>query len=705
MESFVATDDGGNFTLDGKPWFYHGATYFGRRPGTCGADWMTEHFEHNLQFMDRDFASMRELGLTAMGLFVPGRSFWDGLEPKQRMFDRLHTVLDKAGDAGIRTVLFGARGMSREAWCKAHGVDPEAESWHPAVNPEGLNYTVDAASGFISHFADRPEVIGYLVGVGRLFRYKFTVPPVGAAWAEWLEERFDGDFGRAAELLAVDADERDWADIRMPVAMEPYFNEDNPRSFEFALMQQVLCRRATARLIERLREVAPNQLLMEAMEGCCFSTGHLTTMVPEMVTADALWIECYHWEGLRSQHLLDEGELRWMREPAADKPSVDIINAAGYVQMLTRWMERSGKPMIICHGVDIGEERRGVRSEEDQLLMLDRYNTFFQSSGGHAINYWCWSDDELSKTFTRHSGVEYGPDTPAEEKPYQQAGETMGVVRYDGSERPVAARIRACSRSSRGKPRVEKTHEALVLFPCPIFQSLHRYRSNLTGFAIMTSLARIGIFADVAFTSAGENIVTVETLRPYRLVIIGAPEYTRDHPEVPSVLLDYTRQGGTVMFASGEPGVLEDPYLKSRDVPELRELTGCAELLGRQACPKLEGIRSENSSFPVESTPSWELDMDEEAFLTRVEPIQDAEVLATAGDVPLLYRHGVGEGTAYVFTWNLDVLLYKGDQIDYKGGHWDWLWQGLADEVRLSQDARDPMTATIREMTFTDWEE
>lgn len=700
MDSFIATDDAGNFTINGEPWFFHGATYFGRRPGTCGADWMTEHFEHNLQFMDRDFARMRELGLTAMGLFVPGRSFWDGLEPKQEMFDRLHTVLDKAGEAGIRTALFGARGMPREAWCEAHGVDPEAESWHPAVNPDGLDYTVDAASRFISHFADRPEVIGYLVGVGRLFRYKFTVPPVRGAWAEWLEDRFEGDFGRAAELLDLEADEQDWADVRMPVEMEPYFNEDNPRSFEFALMQQVLCRRATAQLIDRLREVAPNQLLMEAMEGCCFSTGHLTTMVPEMVTGDALWIECYHWEGLRSYHLLDEEELRWMRELVAGKPSVDIINAAGYVQMLTRWMERSGRPMIICHGVDIGDEQRGVRSEEDQLLMLDRYNTFFQSSGGHAINYWCWSDDELSKTFTRLSGIEYGSDSPEDQKPYPQAGETMGVVRYDGSERPVAARIRARSRSSRGKPRVERPDEALVLFPSPMFQSLHRYRSNLTGFAILTSLARIGIFADVAFTSAGEEIVTVEQLEAYKAVIVGAPEYTRDHSEVPAVLLDYVRRGGTILFAVGDPDELEDPYLETRQVQELRALAGCAEVGGRKACEMLDDIRSEHVSFPAQTTPSWELDMDEEASLTRLVPAGDAEVLVTTGDAPLLYRHRIGDGAAYVFTWNLDVLLYKGSEIDYKGGQWDWLWQGLADEVGLSQDVRDPMAATVREMTF-----
>ena len=95
MMSFVGTDGRGNFTLDGKPFFLHAAVYFGRRPGTCGADWMGENFEHNLAFMDRDFATMNELGINTLGLFVPARFSFDGMEPKPERLAQLNTVLDK----------------------------------------------------------------------------------------------------------------------------------------------------------------------------------------------------------------------------------------------------------------------------------------------------------------------------------------------------------------------------------------------------------------------------------------------------------------------------------------------------------------------------------------------------------------------------------------------------------------------------------
>ena len=514
MPSFVTTDGRGNFTLDGRPYFLHAAVYFGRRPGTCGADWFGGNFGHNLAFMDRDFESMNALGINSLGLFVPARLSFDGLEPVPERLDQLHAVLDKMAAHELRAIVWANRGISKEAWCAAHGVSPDEAPWHPAVNPHAEDHIVDAAAAWRRHFADRPEIIGWDTGVGRFFRYAFTAEPLRAPWAAWLRERFGSDFARVHDLFGLGPEEATWEEVRTPVEMEPYFNEDNPRSFEFALMQQVLCRRASDRVVRRLRPVTPRQLVVEAMEGCCFSTGHLTTLVPEMVSADALWLECYHWEGLRSHHLVDEAGRRWMKEPVAEKPSADIINAAGYVQMLTRWMQRSGKAIIMCHGCDIGEKRRGVRSEADQALLLRRYNTFYHASGGHGIAYWCWSDDELSRTYTRPSGVEYDTLTPADQKKYSQAGETMGIVRYDGSLRPVTDHIRDLSQRLADRPRVQAPAEVLVLFPCPAFQSLHRYRSNVTGFGIFTSLARQGILAEAAMTSAGEELVRAETPVP-----------------------------------------------------------------------------------------------------------------------------------------------------------------------------------------------
>lgn len=697
MSKFVMTNDRGSFVLDGKPWFLHGATYFGRRPGTCGADWMGENFAHNAAFFDRDFASMRELGLNTISFFVPAREFFDGLEPVQERFDQLHALLDKVGEFGLRAILYARRALGREAWCAEHGGDPDEGLWHPAVNPVAEQYSIDGYKAFRQPFADRPAILGWATSVGRFFRYGFTAPPVRAAWAEWLRERFDGDFSRARELLALGPGEGAWDAVLMPTEMEPYFNEDNSRSFEFALMQQVLCCRSSARIIEAVRPAAPNHLIVHDVEGCCFSGGHLTALVPELLAADVLWHECYNWEGLRSFHFGD-GPPRWMKEPVAEKSAVNVICAAGYVQMLTRWCRRSGKPVIICHGVDIGEKRRGTYTEDDQRLLISRYNSFAVASGAHGINYWCWNDDELSKTYTRQFGVEFTVDTPKEKKDYSQAGETMGLVRYDGSQRPVCEDIRELSRRMEGQPADEPQRQVLVLFPCPMFQSLHRYRSNVAGFGILTSLARQAIKADVIMTSAGEELVTLDQLTPFRLVIVGASEYTRDHTEVPNLLARYVEGGGTLLLALAETDRLQDPYVKWRRAPALEKLSGAAGVLAREETPRLDGIASAHAAFDATATPSWEMEMDEPATFTRVEPVEGAEVLVRAGADPLLYRHRLGAGTVYVFTWNLDVLMFRGGEVDYPGGHWDWLWRGLAHELDIARDPDDPMARIVAEM-------
>jgi hypothetical protein len=635
-----------------------------------------ENFGHNLAFLDADLATMNRLGLNMLGLFTPARELFRGVEPNELLFAQLDDVLAKVKAAGLRMVLFALGGISQEAWCRARGVDAAPGLWNPAVNPEAEACRIASCAFVMKRYAEHPEVIGYPVGAGRFFRYGFDVPPVRPAWADWLKERFKGDIGHAAELLDCGSEEATWDQIRMPTEMEPYFNQDNPRSFEFALMQQTLTRASNERIVQALRAVCPRQLIIEAMEGCCFSTGHLTTMIPEQVSADAIWLESYHWEGLRSYHIQSADERRWMAEPVADKPSVDIGIHAGYVQMLTRWMRRSGKP-----------------------LMVDRFNTYFQASGGHGINYWCWSDDELSKTFTKQSGVEFTIDTAPEKRPFWQAGETMGQVRFDGSQRPVCDCIRARTAAANAKPVQTYQADTLVLFPSPQFQSLYRYRANLTGFALLTGLTRQGILAEVAMSSAGEVRIGLGSLAPYKLVVLGAAEYTRDHPQTPEVLERYARSGGTVLITLGYAGRLQDEYLRWRNVAALKRLAGAATAKARHECATLDDITGVHPSFDTAGLASWSLMMDRPAFFTKVKPVEGAELLVLAGGSPLLYRHRLDAGWVYVFAWDLDVLLYKGNTIDYRTAEWDFMWRGLAAEVGLRRDLENPMTAIVRQMS------
>ncbi len=220
----------------------------------------------------------------------------------------------------------------------------------------------------------------------------------------------------------------------------------------------------------------------------------------------------------------------------------------------------------------------------------------------------------------------------------------------------------------------------------------------MTGFGIFTSLARQGILAEAAMTSAGEELVRAETLSPYRLVVLGANEYVRDHPEVPALLVDYVEAGGTLLLPLGAPDRLEDPYARPQAAPALSKLAGCARLIGRDPANAISDVRSEHPAYDASATPAWELNTDEQPTLTRVEPVEGAEVLVRAGNAPLLYRHRLGTGTVYAFTWNLDVFVWRGAEVDYAGGNWDWLWRGLAAELGLRQDPDNEMTRTIEEM-------
>ncbi len=694
MKSFVGTDDCGNFILDGKPWPVHGATYFGRRPGTCGADWMTEHFEHNFAFLARDLDKMNDLGLNTLALFVPARLFFKEMQPVEMLFDRLEQVLDKVKTAGLRVILCGWGSFAKETWCRAQGVEPPEGLWHPAAEPLALEAQTAWGKAFRGRFADRPEIIGWPGGGGRFFRYAFDIAPVRPQWAQWLKRRFNGDFALVKELFDLPPEEDGWEKILMPQEMEPYFNQHNPRAFEFAVMQQVLVSGAAARLHEALKPVTPGHILFRIAEGCSFSVGLLTNLIPELVRADAIYVECYNWEGLRSYPVQTEAERKWMEEPAANKPAVKIINNAGYEQMLTRWIRRSGKPAVMCHGADIGEYRRGVPTDEDHARLLDRFNTYLWHSGAHGLSYWCWSDDEQSKTCTRAKGVEYTLDTKPEDRPYWQSGETMGLLNFGESERPACKAVRRWSEKIKGRASEQPPEEVLVLFPCPVFQSLYRYRANLTGFALLTSLARQGIFADVAMTSYGETIIKPEELSPYRLIILGVGEYLRDHPEVPDLLVRYVEAGGTLFLPVGRAGELQDPYLKWRANPALARLTAAKKSGRRVDCLKLSSIKGEHPSFKPK-TENWSLP--EAGIISGLTLDEKAEVLARAGGIPLLCQHNLGKGRVYVFTWNLDVFLYQGETIDYPGADWDWLWSGLAKDLNLTQNSGHPFTAIIRE--------
>jgi hypothetical protein len=271
MHSYVKTNIEGNFTLDGRPWFLHAAVYFGRRPGTCGADWMGENFAHNMSYLVKDIDSMHKAGINTLGLFIPSYAFLNCLEPVSERFEQLAVFLDKLKAEDMRAIIFDLSNIKKEDWCMAHGIDPDNRLWHPAVNPQAENAMIASKHIIRKMFADRPEIIGWATGAVPFTHSGMDILSVRDVWSAWLCRRFDWDFEKVWHLFDTGPDEYTWDRIRMPVEMEQYYNRHNPRSYEFSLMHHVLVTKCANRIIKAVRGITPNHLMITPIEGCDFS--------------------------------------------------------------------------------------------------------------------------------------------------------------------------------------------------------------------------------------------------------------------------------------------------------------------------------------------------------------------------------------------------------------------------------------------------
>jgi hypothetical protein len=84
----------------------------------------------------------------------------------------------------------------------------------------------------------------------------------------------------------------------------------------------------------------------------------------------------------------------------------------------------------------------------------------------------------------------------------------------------------------------------------------------------------------------------------------------------------------------------------------------------------------------------------------------DAEVLATADGKPLLYSHRLGKGCVFVFTWNLDAFMFKGDVIDHYDTGMDWVWKLVAQKLGLALNPDNEIAKVLHEimtMEKVDW--
>jgi len=571
--------------------------------------------------------------------------------------------------------------------------------WTPALNEQAECSKIEASALFRSYFADRPEIVGWMTRSDRFLDGRYSEAQLKKPWAEWLRRRFGDDFIKAQTVLHLDADESDWERVHIPIFSAKGMVKDDPRSFELSLMQQQMVTDSTNRIIRALRPATPNHLMFSDVEGCDFSSGALTWYIPEQLEADAILHEYYHWEGTRSFQMTNGA----MPEPVPNKPSVEIIGAIGYVQMLTRRLRCAGLPVVMTHGVDIGGKSRGVYSEEEQKLIIDNYNRTFAASGGNGVCYWCRTDDELSKTYTREMlGMEFDADEQAEGKVYRQSGETMGIIRYNGSYRPICDKVRELSEARRKKPATKPDNEVCVLMPSPVFYSNYRYRANQTTFGLFNSLARAGLTADSRFSSSGESLIDPKLLDPYKLIVLGASTYSRDHPEVAKMLLRYVQAGGNLFFAPEQSDSILDEHLNPLFSHSLAELSGVKNA-ARSICRVISDIRVPGEA---DHAKEWSLNHDEDVYLLEPELPEGAKILATAMGKALLYRHTVGKGSVFVFNWNLDAFMFKGEVMDHYNTGLDWIWRQAASELGLKRNLDNDIAKVLKDimtMEKIDW--
>ena len=169
------------------------------------------------------------------------------------------------------------------------------------------------------------------------------------------------------------------------------------------------------------------------------------------------------------------------------------------------------------------------------------------------------------------------------------------------------------------------------------------------------------------------------------------------------MLLNYVRDGGNIFFALEKPDRILNPYLHETDNPELRELAGCLKC-ERIAKNEICSIRS-TANFP-NIAESWSIFHDEPVYFADVTLPESAEVIATADGKPLLYKHNIGRGHVYVFTWNLDLFMFKDHIMDHYDNGFDWIWRVIADDLNLYRDNENELKVVLEEimsMPKRDW--
>jgi len=710
----------GKFLLNNEQFFLYSVVYFGRSPGTCIGNWLDdEHYEFNKKFFDYDFEVMKNLGINTVTIYwYAGKQFIKG-KPNEKVWERLDKIIEKIKKWDLRVLLYTCRinpGLKspyldlvptyEDVMGEPLPENEKTKCLHPATNEFVFQAYLKSAQFAASRYASEPAVVGYFNPIPRLVFTGRIIPGLKELWQNWLEQKyknFKNLFDTYEKLLE---NPKSFQEVKLPQEVENGFSLSDPRSYDYVLMQQRVVGESMHRFQQELKKIVPNQIVVTSFEGCEWENAEILSYWPVEKKLESLWIEQYNWCGVRSSQSGETSSDTHYPKFATRKDAIETVSPSTFPYLFIRWVKETQKvPVIICHGVNLNPWH-GTPGEYDQMVLFDRFNRAAIESGIDGIAYWCWMDDKTSFTA-------YYRRRDKERNRFIPSGETMGIVRYDGSLRPVSEVIKIYSRID---PAILNFYryfkrETLLLIPIGRAVTLHRNQTLLTAISVLNSLLRVGILPEIKFTMDDDNPVSVSKLRQYRLVILSDSEYFRDDPAVPVALEKYVKKGGVLFLPVHHPEKIEDNYGKTISSKNLFKL--CGEPILDEKKPFIEGrfvnwfITDEfalSFSF-VSGEISIGASEDSEAKITRILKLsENVKIIAMAkfsdGNFPLFYYHPIGKGWVFVFTGSLNIFRSYYDRFDYGHDDFDWLFYKPIEMAKIKYNPVSSLRTFVREITY-----
>lgn len=710
MTNFVRINDNGQFSLDGKRWYCNSVIYFGHEPGSMN-DWFTpEVWPRNEAVLERDFARMADLGINHSALFLTNKMFFERGKLVSRGFDCLDRVVEVAKAHDVRVTLFcGPFIDSPEEYLRITGETWSHDNrWLPSFNPALFEAYVLQVKPLVERYKNEPTVLGYGDRIDRFYKGfdDVGIPfNLKEEWAAWLQTRY-GSMRHLLEMTGgtLEGNPEEFHQVLLP--QESKFNSSlyYPLAYDYILMQKQQIGETQARWDAAVQRMTPEQIMWTPFEGCTLDWAMLDGFTPETKKLQAIWMEYYHWQAVRSIPVGPYDEWAHTREFVTQRKAVQSPTIYNMAYIITRYVKLSvQRPVVLCHGARLDAPMTGAETEVEQLAMFDRVNAACLAADGDGWHYWCWTDDW-------QSSLAHRAEQKADPVACYFQGESMGLYDYDDHPRPVVPLV--CNYSAELRRRVHthaipKKSQTLLLSSATKMYTLFRRMSTPTAAAVNGALTRLGVEADYLWTSQNDVRISQETLNSYQLIVLADNMYSRDYRELPDMLLNFVQQGGTLYFAMDQFESIEDEHGVRHASPALTKLCG----IDAQGDTDWPGAHTPIHNWPFPTDLAHEPNFDASAFsrlywgicpqfrhraalpyrqqlLFYRTPDDDrftvipglahgAEVIAVGksprGTMPFVYRHTLGQGAVYVNAWTNNIFRDTDYRHDYGGWEYDFI--------------------------------